>query len=282
MHASIAAVLTLVAGIGTWLIITGTRPSTSPPSRRRPSLSTLQRKQRAALVLALVLGIILWLITGFIVTVIAVPVLVYITPHLLPHSTGKHAIARLDAMAEWTRSLSGLLGASAAIEPAIIASRNSAPAALREDIRMLAARLEAGVPIERALTHFGDDLADPTGDILTGALLLGSRHRGAGLTRILTGTAQTIADDVAARRQIEADRAKPRSTARLITVIAVAVIAAEFILNPTYVEPYQSPLGQIILIVLVAVFLAALWWMNAITREPKGQRFLSSAGGATP
>lgn len=278
----LAALLTVVAGSAIWLLIAGLRPVAAPPSTpRRSQLTRPQRKQLQLIAIGLVIGLLLWILTGYIAAVIAAPILALLAPQLIPRSTEKSTIARLTAMEEWTRSLVGLLGATSSIEQAIIASRSSAPKALKEEIGMLAARIQSGIPIEQALTQFGDDLDDTTGDLLTGSLILGTRRRGSGLARLLEGTAETIADDVAARRQIEADRAKPRANARFITVIAVVVIAVEFLFNPTYVEPYRTALGQIILIALVALFLAALWWMNIVARDPKGQRLLRPTGDAS-
>lgn len=281
MNAIFAALLVVTTGVAIWLLIAGLRPVAAPSTPQHRQLTRSQRKQLQLLAAGLAIGLLLWIVTGYIAAVIAAPVLALLAPQLIPHSSGKTTIERLTAMEEWTRSLVGLLGASAAIEQAIIASRSSAPEALKEEIGMLAARLQNGIPIEQALTQFGDDLDDTTGDLLTGSLLLGTRRRGSGLARLLEGTAETIADDVAARRQIEADRAKPRANARFITVIAVAVIAIEFLFNPAYVEPYRTGLGQVILIGLVTLFLAALWWMNIVARDPKSQRLLRPTGDAS-
>ncbi|MGO2537566.1 MAG: hypothetical protein ACTH8W_15475, partial [Brachybacterium tyrofermentans] len=59
------------------------------------------------------------------------------------------------------------------------------------------------------------------------------------------------------------------------------VIAIEFLFNPAYVEPYRTGVGQIILIALAGLFLAALWWMNIVARDPKGQRLLRPTGDAS-
>ncbi|UQN31825.1 type II secretion system F family protein [Brachybacterium kimchii] len=281
MMPPIAAALVLTLGAGLWLFITGLRPTGTSATHRAQSrrLSGARRQQLRLGVIGLVIGIAVWLLTGYFVAVIAGPAIALITPSLIPRSTGKKTIDRLNGMEEWARSLSGLLSAGGDIEQAIIASRNSAPEALKEEIGMLAARLQAGIPIEHALEALGDDLDDPTGDMLVGSLSLGARRRGSGLARLLEGTASTISDDVAARRQIEADRAKPRANARFIAAIAVLVIAGEFIFNPSYVEPYKTPLGQIVLIALVALFLVGLVGMNLASREPKGQRLLRPTGG---
>ena len=68
---------------------------------------------------------------------------------------------------------------------------------------------------------FADDLDDATGDLVAANLILGARRRGAGLASVLEGLAESVAADVRARREIEADRAKPRATARWVTLITV-------------------------------------------------------------
>lgn len=52
--------------------------------------------------------------------------------------------------------------------------------------------------------------------------------------------------DVRALRQVEADRAKPRTIARWVTIITIGVLAV-LALTGTYIDPYQTPLGQLLL-----------------------------------
>ena len=86
-------------------------------------------------------------------------------------------------------------------------------------------RLRARWATEDALRAFADDLDDATGDVIAANLILGARRRGAGLASVLDGLAESVAADVRARREIEADRAKPRATARWVTIITVSVLA---------------------------------------------------------
>lgn len=276
--ASLSAI-TLLLGI--WLLITGLRPRpVSEKTKRARRLTPAQHRHAGLVLAAIVLGGLLWLITGYFVTLPALPALALLLPYIVPRSSDKAPIERLNALEEWTRSLSAVLGAQASLEQAIIASRSSVAEPIKREVSRLVARLQAGVPISSALESFADDLDDPTGDVLTGSLLLGSFRRGPGLAKVLDGAAEMISDDVAARREIEADRAKPRANARIITIIAVLVLLLMFVANPAYVEPYQTGIGQLILTVLTAVFLASLWWMNMASRTPKGRRILRTTGGA--
>lgn len=98
---------------------------------------------------------------------------------------------------------------------------------------------------------------------------------GAGLANVLSALASTVAEDVSARRKIEADRAKPRSTARIATLIsAVALVAMT--LTGQYMAPYATPMGQIVLGVLLGLYAAVLVWMRRMTQGKPLPRFLST------
>ena len=109
--------------------------------------------------------------------------------------------------------------------------------------------------------------------LIAANLILAARRRGAGLTSVLEGLAESVAADVRARRQVEADRAKPRSTARWVTVISASVLVV-LALSGSYVRPYGSPIGQVILVVLLAAYVATLVWMRRMASGKPLPRFL--------
>ncbi|MEI2811934.1 MAG: hypothetical protein V9F00_17630 [Nocardioides sp.] len=124
-------------------------------------------------------------------------------------------------MEEWTRSLSGRPHRRR--RPGAGSRRNAALDPQRDRSRghrACVARLRARWVTEDALRAFADELDDSTGDLVAANLILGARRRGAGLASVLEGLAESVAADVRARRQVEADRAKPRATARWVTLIS--------------------------------------------------------------
>jgi Flp pilus assembly protein TadB len=138
------------------------------------------------------------------------------------------------------------------------------------------ARLRARWDTEDALRAFADDLDDSTGDLIAANLILGARRRGAGLASVLEGLAESVAADVRARRQVEADRAKPRATARWVTIISVTVLVI-LALSGTYVAPYRSAFGQVLLAGLLAAYVATLIWMKQMATGRPLPRFLTPA-----
>jgi tight adherence protein B len=184
-------------------------------------------------------------------------------------------VGRLEAMEEWTRSLSGVLSVGVGLEQALMATVRSTPDPIRPEVTRLVARLRARWSTEDALRTFAEELDDATGDLVAANLILGARRRGAGLASVLEGLAESVAADVRARREIEADRAKPRTTARLVTLITIGVLAV-LALTGSYIDPYRSPLGQLILVVLLAAYVATLVWMRRMAAGAPLPRFLAA------
>lgn len=264
----------LVVG-GLIALVVGLRPSpvVERPSRPR-RVRKLTRQTRMLLLAGVVAGVVAFLVTGWVLALVVVPVAFVGLPVLLSSSSAAQRIERLEALEEWTRSLSGVLTVGVGLEQALVATLRSTPAAISPEVTRLVARLRARWNTEAALRAFADELDDATGDLVAANLILGARRRGAGLASVLEGLAESVAADVRARRQVETDRAKPRATARWVTLISVGVLVI-LAVSGTYVEPYQSPLGQVILVALLAMYVATLVWMQRMAIGRAMPRFLS-------
>jgi len=290
---TVLAALSAAAVLGGLLLaLSGLRPApeatgaAAPPSLWALRLGRLRRSvegphdrgRRLVLLLAAGGGLVGWWVTGLALMCLLVPIAAIGLPRLLVTPVSAANVERLEGLEEWTRSLSGLLGAGVGIEQTITASLRSAPTPIRPQVATLVARLSARWPTEAALRAFADDLGDATGDLVAASLILAARRPGGGLVAVLEGLAASVAEDVRARRAIEADRAKPRSTARAVTFITLGVLAM-LALNRSYVEPYTSPFGQALLTGLLSSYVAALLWMHQMATGRPAPRFLAPTGG---
>jgi len=220
----------------------------------------------------LAVGLLVAITTGWLIAVALVPLAVAGLPLLLAPPSTAH-IARLEAMEEWTRSLAGVLTVGVGLEQALVVSLRAAPRPIQREVATLVSRLHARWPTEDAVRAFADDLDDATGDLIAAKLILASHRRGPGLASVLESLAETVAADVRAQRQVEADRDKPRATVRWVTVITVVSLVV-LGLNTAYVEPYRSPLGQLLLAILLAVDVMCLIGMRLMTRSTPRPRFI--------
>lgn len=258
-------------------VIIGLTPSSErPPAPRGRSLSRrlrLPRRSRLLLGSGAAVGVIVCLLTGWVLAIVLVPLAAVGLPFLLSASDGQDRIARLEAMEEWIRSLSGVLTAGVGLEQALIATLRSAPTPIRPEVGRLVARLRARWSTEATLRALADDLDDSTGDLIAANLILGARRRGSGLAAVLESLAESVAADVRARRAIEADRAKPRTTARWVTLITVGVLVV-LGLTGDYIAPYRSGLGQVVLAGMLATYAGVLVWMRRMAAGRPLPRFI--------
>ena len=260
----------------------------APTRHRQPTMMARLRMTRVqgrlsrvtpAMRLAAVAGVLggagVAVVTGWVVALVLVPAAVVGLPVLLSPPPSAARIGRLEALEEWTRSLAGVLTVGVGLEQALVATLRSTPDPIRPEVTALTARLRARWTTEDAVRAFADDLDDSTGDLVAGYLILGARRRGSGLASVLETLAESVASDVRSRRQVEADRAKPRSTARTVTLITIVVLLV-LALTGDYIQPYGTPLGQLILTALLALYVLTLVWMRRMTAGPPLPRFIGA------
>ncbi len=202
----------------------------------------------------------------------------YLPPLLSRRTAGRARIARLEGLEAWTRRLADVMSARATLETGIELSVRAAPPAIAGEVQALGARLAARVDTEETLRAFADDLDDPVGDMVAAALILAASRRGPRLVSALRRLAETVAAEVALRRELEADREKPRSTARILTLFVLVAVA--FVMaTPQFRHPYQSVLGEAVLAGAGGLLGVCFWWMWAMTSAPAEGRFLNHPRG---
>ena len=220
-------------------------------------------------------GLLVAIVTGWVIAIVLVPAAIIGIPLLLSPPPTAASIEKLEALEEWTRSLSGKLTAGQSLRSALIKSLQSVPAPIEREVRLMVSRLwNNTASTEDVLRAFAEDLDDSTGDVVASQLILAASGRGqAGLAKALDALAETVAADVRARRQIEADQAKPRTTARTVTVITLGVLGM-LAFTGDYIKPYGTPLGQVILAVLLSAYVATLLMMRRMAVAKPPPRFL--------
>lgn len=270
-----ASALLFAVGI-TLMVAAWTGPARRSPAERvrRPSWRWSSVRWAAAALA----GLAAWALVGWPAVGVGVAVAVL----GLPAMAGAGALAqtqidRAEAVEEWARRTADVLAIGVGLEQALQTAGRTAPAPIETEVGALSARIAARMPTETALRRFADDVDDPTADLVVASLILASRRRGPGVAAALGAIADSVGEEVAARRRIEADRAKPRTTARAVTLITLLIITAG-LLNRGYSQPYGTGLGQVVLTATLGFFAAALWWMHSMTKSSRPARVLEGGG----
>ncbi|MFF3350699.1 type II secretion system F family protein [Streptomyces sp. NPDC002779] len=238
-------------------------------------------RRRTLAVLAAAVFVAVWLASGNFVGSALLGAAVIGVPWLItPGQMAKERIGQLEGLSEWTQRLAGLLRLGMGLEQAMITSRQGTPEELAGQIVNLSDRLRLGWRPDAALRAFAEELDDVTSDKVVAALILSVNDRGPGLAQALEDVAGTVREEVAKKRAIEADRAKPRTTVRWMTIITVGIVVAGFFV-PSYTKPYSTLLGQLVLAFLTAGFIGVLALMRQLGSFRRIPRFLITDPSST-
>jgi tight adherence protein B len=249
------------AGLGVALIALGLR---GVEARRQTKKATRVRIERHSLRLAIAVG-----------AAVLAAAACWGIPALFTESKAQTTtIARVEAVAGWAEMLRDTMAGAAGLEQAIAATATVAPLPIRRDVATLAARLERQ-RLGPALRAFADDVADPTCDLVVAALVLAAEHQAQRLGELLGSLAAAARDQATMRLRVEAGRARTRTSVKVIVGATGALVAGLALFNRGYLAPYDTATGQLVLVLVGAVFAAAFVWLARMTRPVTVERFLA-------
>ncbi|WP_215549131.1 type II secretion system F family protein [Amycolatopsis sp. CA-230715] len=283
--APLAAVLGVGTALGVLVIVAAWRrpaAAVSPPPARRAGLvrtargQTVDRRALARVVVALGVGALTGALTGWVVGAVLAAATVWFLPRLVgPDHAHQRRVARIEAIASWTEMLRDVLSAAAGLEQAILATVSLAPAAIRGEVAVLAARLESGQRLAPALRALARELDDPTADLVLAALVLAAEHQARQLSDLLGSLASTARGQAAMRMRVETGRARTRTSVRVIVVTTAIFAAGVVVFNRAYLDVYNTATGQIVLLLLGGLFAAGFAWLARIATSAGQARVLA-------
>jgi tight adherence protein B len=269
----------LGAGVGVVGLASSWRSDEGRPTTRRwktTGSTAAGRRDVPLLVASVVGGALAFLATGWPVAFPIAGVAIYGLPKLFGRTSGSSEITKIEAIASWTEMLQGTLSASAGLGQAIIATAPLAPVPIRDPATRLAARLTSGMQPRDALLQFADELRDPSADRVVCALVMAAASRAQRLGDLLSALADSTRDEVALRLRIETSRASVRSGVRTVLVFSVGFAVALVVLAHTYLAPFGSSQGQLVLAFVGALYAVGLTSMVSLSRPPAPVRLLGS------
>lgn len=275
LAAALAGALTMIGAVLLAAELTRRTPAPgTPPGRWSGARLTAARRRIALAVLA---GMAMLALTRWPVAALATAAAVIFVPKVTTARAARQRTAALEGLEQWTRRVSDLLTASRGLEDALEVSARTAPAAIAAPVTTLARRLSARAGTEEALRAFAAEIDDPAGDRIAAALIIATGQRGGAVHGVLQALAEILSRDVAARREIEAERAQHRTTLRWI-IAFIAGFTAFAILNRSYSAPYGTLTGQGVLSLVALLYAAGLGWLYRLGNIPGPGRFLDRGG----
>jgi tight adherence protein B len=188
----------------------------------------------------------------------------------------RSSVARLEGIAAWTEQVRGVINSANGIREAIIATGPTAPPAVHDEVARLVDRLTVRrerLPV--ALAGFAEDLAHPIGDKVVASLVLASQLRGSPV-ELLGELAANARRAASIRLDIEASRASTYVTTRLILILTVVMTIWLVVMQRPYMEPYSTPVGQVVLLAIGAMYAVAGQRMTAMAEPWQQARLLTA------
>ncbi|HEY3733706.1 MAG TPA: type II secretion system F family protein [Streptosporangiaceae bacterium] len=281
----LAILIGAVVGGGAFLFIIAIR-GLPPRPAAKPSvwLEDLRRDVFGVRGLFALLGAVLILLdTRWVVAAVGAALLILFWSKLSGGAGGERAaIARLEGLATWTESLRDTIAGAVGLEQAIPASLRAAAPALRDPLIGLVDRLHTRVPLAAALRRFADDINDPSADLILAALIINSRLRGPGLRDLLGALSGAVREELDMRRRIEAQRRSTRFSAMFVVGFSVGVAALLTLFNHKFVQVYGTLNGQLMLLVVAALYAAGFFWLTKLAKFDVPERILIGQPSQVP
>jgi Flp pilus assembly protein TadB len=270
MRLLIVVICGLLFGLGVFLMTIPRRVTMQWPLFH--SITSYQFRLAQLLIPATFIGVAA--VTGWIVVAVSVAALVAAVPGVgRPQIHTRNEQVLVDAIATWTEQLRDTLAGSHGLEQAIVATSVHAPFALRQNVKKLASFIGYG-SLEDGLRRFGDDINNSTADFVVAALITASQHQARDVGQLLTHIAQCARDESKMRSRVWVGRARTRSAVKIIASVIGSFVAGLFIFNRTYLQPYSSIEGQIVLSCILGVFAVSLSLMQSMAKIIEPERFV--------
>lgn len=272
MRTLAGAVTGLLFAAGVWIAITGFRGVTQRSTVRRP-ISWDQLWWRGGLVVAAAAAG--WALTGWPAAGVLAGGAAAVAPLLSGTRRRRDELnAKSEALASWAEMLRDTITAHAGLREAIALTARVAPAPIRREVQLLAVRAERE-SLTTALRRFAVEVADPVADLIVASLVIAAERQAQRLAELLTQIAGSAREQSAMRLRVETGRARTYASSRALVAITFGLAVILLVFSPTFMSPYDSATGQIVLMAIGALFAGALWALVQLGRPVAPPRLLA-------
>ncbi|MFM9920905.1 type II secretion system F family protein [Lacisediminihabitans sp. H27-G8] len=281
IYAALAGGL-LVGGIV--MMVVAFRPAPNRPDRHSSQFTLTQRwaavtrQTKTTVLVGVLLGVLAAAVSGIIILVVVVPAAVIGLPVLLgkPDTRERDLLSALET---WSRSLSSAAETGAfTLREVISITRGSAPPILRVAADRLNQRMSGSWHTSEALRQFAAEMNSAHVDEVIIYLIQAAEYNAGGLTKALDAVAEMLAEENKLQLDTAIEREKPRRSLITMTGIITVVLVGIILFSHTnQIALYRTPLGEVILAIILGVFVVLLVWARAQSRVKPEARIILPA-----
>jgi Flp pilus assembly protein TadB len=258
------AVIGLMVAVGVWFTVAGLTPrpvvvrQVGRPVAWRPLL------MRAGAAGGVFLAV--WLATGWPAAGLVAAAGMWVAPLLVQAKRERSVVnERADGLAAWAEMLRDTISAHAGLHEAIALTAPVAPQSIRPQVQSLAARAERQ-PLGQALGRFATEVADPVADLIVAALTIAADRQAQRLPELLTQIAAAAREQSSMRLRVDTGRARTYASARALVVITFGLAVGLLLFSPSFMVPYDTATGQLVLMGIGGMFAGALAGLVSMSR----------------
>lgn len=260
----------------------GTPPTTTATTTTSatPARSPLQGLSGNRLAAAAAAGVLVLLATRWLVLALLVAAFVAFWGRLLHDGGAQLERQRIEGIAKWLEDLRDTLrGSSMGAEEALQHVALRPPEAIATPLRTFSQRRRQGFRTEDALADLADELAHPTADAAVAAirLVIGGSTSAGRLYNTVNALAAAARDEVTARERIDRTRAIYQSSMKRLIVIGAVLVAYLQFAGGDLLRPYDSPVGQVVLLLPLGMWVGCVLWLRSLCRYDQPGRSARAA-----
>ncbi|SMX95289.1 hypothetical protein BSP109_02858 [Brevibacterium sp. Mu109] len=235
------------------------------------------REHRALLSAAAVFAAVVLISRNFVLGVIAGAAVVLWPLIVGGGKAERAALAKLDALAQWTEALRDLAQKGAGLESVIPKTIPTASEVLAPSLRHLSFRLSVRVPLPEALSLFADEVDDAGADLVVAALALSARQRKGQLSRVLSALSSALRDELEARTRIMRERNVVRREAAQVAGLSAVLVFGATLFAPPTLPGSASTAAEVLPFLLAGAFFLVFSRVRKLAEPEAEPRFLSAA-----
>lgn len=245
----IALLAMLAVGLGLVLAFDGLTRSTTTSPRLPGRLALLQAAA------GLIGAVAAYALTGWPIGALAGAALGVTVPRLVTQNrSAAKQIELTDALADAAAGLRDAVRGGLGLGDGISGLAHWGPPLLRDHLSVLAVDM-GRMGLSAAAGRFAQRLDDPGAELLAVTLSFNDRVGGRQVAEVLDAMAEELAAEARTIRELRARQERQRTSARIVALAPIALVLVLRQVNPGYLAPYDSLVGQSVL-GLAAVLIA--------------------------
>ena len=179
-------------------------------------------------------------------------------------------IDRMEAVSEVASRIRDSLRSGIALQEAISIAATRPPAAIAQELRRLVAdmRMEGIDAAVKSLPHRDQDFSS---EILAAALSVSERFGARNTAEVLDALSEATTSRALTLREARARQTHNRVSARIVVATPILLLLIIQRTSPAYLEPFGTPVGQLVLAFAFALMGIGYWAMLRAARIQGGE-----------